>query len=200
MQLASHRGKSPMVEPVARAEERMISNDLFRLSLAAATKRMKRSGVYRHPLFACGELEDPVDTECPFIMQAPLPEIEREWCFSRASVPPWIKLFVGRAAREISLSRLEAEYNTLEPAERFRRVENLVKIERYSVTDPDTWDTGYFCAIVIPGGFSWFGNRSVALTHPEARRWFFDPRSKVSHGQEAVTLARDALGKVKGAK
>jgi hypothetical protein len=103
-----------MVEPVARAEERMISNDLFRLSLAEAAKRMKRSEVFRHPLFACGELNDPVDMECPFIMQAPLPEIEREWCFSRASVPPWIKLFVGRAAREMSISRLEAEYNTLE--------------------------------------------------------------------------------------
>ncbi len=185
----------------------MIAHDFFRLSLAEATRLHKRSAIFRHVLFAVGELYDPLEPDVPFNMQAPLPEIEREWHFRRAEgVPAWIQLYVGRGARERSLAKLAEEY-TLPPAERFKRIETTVKMEQYSTDDPDTWDTGYFCAIQIPAEFSftgvrlfWCGNRSVALTDPDMRRWFFDPRAKISHGDEAVALARQEFSKTGGAK
>jgi hypothetical protein len=174
----------------------MIAHDLFRLSFAEVIRLHKRSEVFRHPLFAVAELEDPLEPALPFNMQAPLPEIEREWKFRRDAVPDYIRLTVGRTAREKSLAQLQKEF-TLPPAERFKLIEGTVKIEQYDVSDPETWDTGYFCAIEFPVEssdpampFTWFGNRSVALTDPRVRPWFFDARSRVLHGKEAVDLAR----------
>jgi hypothetical protein len=182
----------------------MIASDFFRLSLAEVTRRHKRSPIFRHPLFAVGELEDPLEPDVPFNMQAPLPEIEHEWKFSRDAVPEYIKLTVGRAARERSLAQLQKEY-TLPPAERFKRIEGTVKTEQYNPSDPDTWDTGFFCAIRFPIESSnsalpayWFGNRSVALTDPRVRPWFFDSRSKILHGKAAVDQARQAFSIAKG--
>jgi hypothetical protein len=172
------------------------ANDLFRLSLSEATRRMKRSEVFRHPLFAVGELHDPMEPEIPFNMRAPLPEIESEWSFRRDSVPDFIKLYVGRPARKRCLAKLEEEYN-LPPVERFRRLKESVETHQYRVHDPETWDTPFFCVIRIPAELSdsampvfWCGNRSVALTDPRVRPWFFDVRSRILHGKEAVELAR----------
>lgn len=182
----------------------MIAHDFFRLSLPEVTRLHKRSSIFRHPLFAVGELEDPLEPAIPFNMQAPLPEIEREWHFTRDAVPDYIRLTVGRAARERSLAQLQKEY-TLPPAERFKLTEGTVKIQQYNVNDPETWDTGYFCAIKFPAEFSnpampvyWFGNRSEALSNPRVRPWFFDPRSKVLHGKAAVDQARQAFSIAKG--
>jgi hypothetical protein len=182
----------------------MIAHDLFRLSLDEVTRRHKRSPIFRHPLFAVGELEDPLEPGVPFNMQAPLPEIEREWKFTRDAVPAYIKLTVGRAARERSLAQLQKEY-TLPPAERFKLIEGTVKVEQYNVNDPETWDTPFFCAIKFPAEYinpampvHWFGNRSVALTDPRVRPWFFDPRSTVLHGKAAVDQARQAFSIAKG--
>ena len=139
-------------------------------------------------------------------MQAPLPEVEREWKFTRDAVPDYIRLTVGRAARERSLAQLQKEY-TLPPAERFKLIEGTIAIEQYDPCDPDTWDTGYFCAIGFPVELSnsatpifWFGNRSVALTNPRVRPWFFDPRSKVLHGKAAVDRAKAAFQSKKAIK
>ena len=136
----------------------------------------------------------------PFNMQAPLPQIELEWKFTRDAVPDYIKLTVGRAAREKSSAQLEKEY-TLPPAERFKLIEGTIAIEQYDLGDPETWDTGDFNAIEFPiqycnpaMPFSWFGNRSVALTDLRVRPWFFDPRSKVRHGKEAVDRAKEKFG------
>jgi hypothetical protein len=182
----------------------MIAHDFFRLSLAEVTRRHKRSAIFRHPLFAVAELEDPLEPALPFNMQAPLPEIEREWRFTRDAVPDYIKLTVGPAARERSLAQLQKEF-TLPPAERFTLIEGTVKVERYNVNDPDTWDTPFVCAIRFPIESSnstlpvyWFGNRSAALTDPMVRPWFFDPRSKVLHGKAAVDQARQAFSTRKG--
>jgi hypothetical protein len=176
-------------------------HQVFRLSLAEAVRRTKRSDAFRHPLFACGELHDPLEPETPFNMQAPLPEIEEAWNFRRDAVPAWIRLFVGRAARERVLVSLQAEYN-LTPAERFRRLEGTAKCDRYSVSDPETWDTPFFCYVSIAAEFSpvgiplvWVGNRSEALINPHIRSLFFDSRAKVVHGEEATRLARLALSK-----
>lgn len=178
----------------------MIAHDFFRLSFAEVVRRHKRSPIFRHPLFAVGELHDPLEPDVPFNMQAPLPEVEKEWHFRReAGVPAWINLYVGRAARERSLAKLAEEY-TLPPAERFKRIETTVKMEQYSADDPDTWSTGYFCAIHVPAEFSaagmpitWCGNRSSALSDPAIRPWFFDKRSKVFHGEEAVKLCKQGV-------
>lgn len=182
----------------------MSANYLFRLSLSEATRHMKRSDLFRHVLFAVGEVHDPLEPETPFNMQALLPEIEREWHFRRDAVPDYIKLFVGRAARERSLAKLAEEYS-LPPAERFERIEGSVRAYQYSVCDPETWDTPFFCVIRIPaelGGAGmpifWCGNRSSALTTPLIREWFFDARSKVLHGKEAVELARQEISKAGG--
>jgi hypothetical protein len=182
----------------------MIAHDFFRLSLAEVARRHKRSPIFRHPLFAVAELEDPLEPAIPFNMQAPLPQIEHEWRFSRDAVPEYIRLTVGRAARERSLAQLQKEY-TLPPAERFALIEGTVKVEQYNVNDPETWDTPFFCAIKLPAEFSnvpmpvyWFGNRSDALTNPRVRPWFFDPRSKVLHGKAAVDQARRAFSIAKG--
>jgi hypothetical protein len=178
------------------------AHQLFRLSLEEIIRRTKRNDIFRHPSFACAELFDPLDEANPFVMQAPLPEIEREWHFRRDAVPEWIRLFVGRAARERTLKNLEAEYNDLEPSERFKRAEDAFRIARYSVTDPETWNTPFFCFISVAAAFSgigipliWVGNRSTALTDPKIRPWFFDERAKVVHGEEATLLARLASSK-----
>lgn len=177
----------------------MRAHDIFRLSLSEAIKHMKRSPLFRHVLFAVGEVNDPLEPNSPFNMQAVLPEIEREWHFCRDAVPDYIKLFVGRAARERTLAGLEEEYS-LQPAERFRRVEGSIKAYQYCVHDPQTWDTPFFCVIRIPAELSgqglpifWCGNRSTALVNQWVRPWFFDARAKVLHGQEAVALARQAV-------
>jgi hypothetical protein len=182
----------------------MIAHDLFRLSFAEVIRLHKRSEVFRHPLFAVAELEDPLEPALPFNMQAPLPEIEREWKFRRDAVPDYIRLTVGRAARERSLAQLQKEY-TLPPAERFKLIEGTIAIEQFDPGDPDTWNTGFFCAIEFPPELSnapfpvyWFGNRSVALTDPRVRPWFFDSRSKVLHGKEAVDRARQEFSKARG--
>jgi hypothetical protein len=182
----------------------MIAHDLFRLSLAEATRIMKRSSIFRHVLFAVGELDDPLEPGDPFIMQAPLPEVEKQWHFSRASVPSYIRLSVGNAARERSLTKLAEEY-LLTPAERYRRLKGSVECDQYSVHDPETWDTPFFCVIRIPAELSgnglpilWLGNRSTALVSPQIRALFFDVRSKVSHGKEAVNFAREIVKRQAG--
>jgi hypothetical protein len=182
----------------------MITNDFFRLSLDQAVRNHKKSPIFRHVLFACAELHDPLEPDVPFTMQAPLPEIEKEWHFRRdEGVPAWIKLYVGRAARERALAKLIEEYS-LPPAERFKRIECSIKIKRYDVDDVDTWDIGFFCVIWIPEyngdgtPFVWCGNRDQALTDPRIRPWFFDARAKLIHGNEAVEIARRQFSRTRG--
>jgi len=180
----------------------MIAHDFFRLPLAEVMRRHKRSPIFRHVLFSVGELHDPLEPEVPFNMQGLLWEVEQEWRFRRDAVPEYIKLFVGRAARERSLSRLAEEY-CLPPTERFKRIETTVKMAQYSTHDPETWPSPFFCAIVLPAEFSavgvpitWCGNRSSAPTDPAIRPWFFDKRSKVFHGEEAVKLCQKGSGEM----
>jgi hypothetical protein len=180
----------------------MITHDFFRLSFAEVMRMHKRSEIFRHPLYAVAELHDPLEPAVPFNMQAPLPKIESDWNFTRDAVPDYIQLFTGRAARERSLSMLQEEYR-LAPAERFKRIESTVKAELFDVADPDTWDTGFFCAIDVPAELAglplpllWCGNRQRALVEHRVRQWFFDPRSRILHGKEAVELARQRFSEL----
>jgi hypothetical protein len=177
------------------------TRDFFRLSLADATRRLKRSEIFRHPWFAMAELFDPLDPATPFVVQAPLPQIEKAWFFQREAVPEYIELFTGRAARQRSLAKLQEEY-ALAAHERFARIDGAIKCAQFQATDPSTWCTPFFCAILpaelrhAPVPLLWAGNRSVALTHPTIRPWFFDPRSQVLHGAEAHNFARQAWRKI----
>jgi hypothetical protein len=81
-------------------------------------------------------------------------------------VPEYIKLWVGKAARERVLVGVKDTYN-LPPAERFRLTEQDIRCHQYDLLDPDTWDTGFFCVVLIPGQLveagmdvTWCGNRS----------------------------------------
>jgi hypothetical protein len=181
----------------------VIAHDFFRMSLREATRRLRRSETFRHPHYAMAELFDPVQPDTPFVRHGPLYQIERDWYFSReAGVPDYIKLFVGRVGRLRWLAKLEEEY-ALDPHERFQRIDGSIKCAQFEANDPATWgSTPYFCAVRpdelrhAPVPIFWAGNRSVALTHPMVRKWFFDPRSEVLHGTEAHTFARQAWRKI----
>jgi hypothetical protein len=183
----------------------MIAHQLFRLSLAEATRRHKRSEFFRHPLFGVAEVEDPLEPAAPFVFQSLVPLIEAEWNFSRDAVPDYIRLSTGREARKRSLAKLVEEYS-LPVAARFRRVETSIQAENYNPHDSSTWlMNGLFCSIQVPREISgqgipvfWCGCRSTALVTPMVRAWFFDPRTTVTHGAEAVELGRQALSKVGG--
>jgi hypothetical protein len=187
---------------------RDLYRNLFRVSLEEALRAHKRSEVFRNPLFTVGELDDPLEPGNPFVMQAVLRDVEREWFFRRSEcVPDWVTLSVGNAARERSLLKFREEY-ALSPLERYKRVETSIKTELYNPSNPDSWEmNGLFCLIQVPRELSgegipvfWAGPRSAALANSRVRAWFFDPRTTVTHGEEAVMLAKEALGKVKGAK
>ena len=137
---------------VKKREGRMsdaIVNAVFRMSMDDFIRRLKRTDQFRHPLFAASELFDPLDPVNPFTAQGPLPIVERVWHFSRDSVPEYIKLWVGREARERVLTGIKADYD-LPPEERFKRIQRDVKCELYDFCDPETWDTGFFCLIEMP--------------------------------------------------
>jgi hypothetical protein len=183
----------------------MSARAVFRLSLAEATRRHKRSELFRHPLFGVAEADDPLEPAAPFVLQSLVPLIEVEWQFTRDAVPDYVRLSTGSEARKRSLAKLIEEYS-LPPAERFKRAEDAFKIARYNTSDPDTWELGgLFCSIQVPAELSgegipifWCGNRSSALVDPRVRRWFFDPRAKVSHGAQAVAVAKLAITKAGG--
>ena len=108
-------------------------------------------------------------------MQAPLPEVEKEWHFRReAGVPAWINLYVGRAARNgRSRSRPRNIRSRRRSGSNASRPRSNGAI---SADDPDNWSIGYFCAIHVPAEFSaagmpitWCGNRSSALSDPAIR-------------------------------
>jgi hypothetical protein len=181
----------------------MNAHQLFRLSLEEITRRTKRSELFRHPLFATAETDDPLEPAAPFVQQGLLPLIEAEWYFARDAVPDHIRLTTGGEARKRCLIKLAEEYG-LPPAARFKRVQDAFKIKQYNAADPETWDTGYFCFISVTAEFSgigipliWVGNRSNALTDPRIRPWFFNQRARVVHGEEAVNLARLTLSKAR---
>jgi hypothetical protein len=149
------------------------------------------------------ELFDPVEPGSPFVRHGPLPQLEIDWHFKRQAVPDYIQLFVGRVGRLRWLAKLEEEYN-LDPHERFERIDGSIKCAQFKADDPATWCTPFFTAILpaelrsAPVPLCWAGNRSVALTHPTIRKWFFDPRSQILHGAEAHNFARQAWRKIQG--
>jgi hypothetical protein len=184
----------------------MNAHRFFRVSLDEAMRYLKRSEIFRHPLFAYGELFDPIEPETPFVREQPLPELEKIWHFRREAVPDYITLYVGRAVRERALAAMEEEY-ALAPAERFRRLEGSVACQRYNANDPETWANPWFTVIVIHAELSGIGmpvirlgGRAEALTNPARRPWLFDPRAKVLHGAEAVSFAEQLCAKPGGSK
>jgi hypothetical protein len=182
-----------------------IAKQIFRMPMAEYIRNFKRSDMYRHPLFCAGELYDPFDPDNPFTYQGPLPTIEKDWHFSRDSVPEYIKIWVGRAAREKVLEGVQEHYS-LPLAERFKFVERDVKCHLYDPHDPETWDTGFFCVIEMPDDYVpnpfgltyWCGNRSSALTDPQIRPVFLNSNTKVRHGKEAVAYVIHEMAIRKG--
>jgi hypothetical protein len=174
----------------------------YRIPLEEAIRLHKRSPTFRSASFATAELLDPLEPTQPFRRCDLLPIIEEEWCFRRDAVPEWITLKTGRAAREQLIEGLKEEYG-LDPAMRFKRLEGSARAYFYDVHDPDTWrHDPFLCLITVApehGGleveFNWFGSRARALTDPALRPWFFDSRSRVLHGSDAVRLATDAWKK-----
>jgi hypothetical protein len=126
-----------------------------------------------------------------------LPEIERDWKFKRDSVPEYIRLTVGRAARERSIAKLTEDYSR-SPAERFKLCESAIKVIGVRNLDPDTWNPEFFCFIRVPLELSgegipiyFAGSRDHALTDLFFRPWFFDPRAEILHGEAALTRAKE---------
>jgi hypothetical protein len=130
----------------------VMAKQIFRMPMAEYIRNLKRSDMYRHPLFCAGELHDPFDPANPFTYQGPLPAIEKDWHFSGDLVPEYIKIWVGRSAREKVLEGIQEHYN-LPLAERYKFVERDVKCHLYDPHDPETWDTGFFCVIEMPDDY-----------------------------------------------
>lgn len=186
------------------AYENELTRTVFRMSIGELIRRTKRLDMFRHPLFATAELFDPLEPDKPFTKTGILPIIEQEWHFRRDAVPNWITLNVGRAARDRTIAGLKSEYD-LPPAERFARVKDGIHGRFYDPRNPDTWDDAYSCLLLIPPHLSgefiplyWYGGRSEALTHPQLRQWFFDPRVKVLHDAEATREARCRVAMIQG--
>jgi hypothetical protein len=194
-----HRGRANQLEgtfPLNSID--LLAKTVFRVPLKEAIRLYKRSDTFRHVLFATAELDDPIEPAIPFIRHDLLPILEREWCFKRDCVPDYMRVHVGRAARERVIEGLRSDYN-LEPAERFSRLKKSLGAEAVEPSDPDTWEHDvYSCLLLVPAElsgadapFCWLGGRAEALTR--YRDWFFDPRVTVLHGAEAVKAARTVL-------
>jgi hypothetical protein len=172
----------------------MRAHDIFRRSLAEVKRLWKRSPVFRSANFACAEMDDPEQPGRPFVKHGPLAEIEKAWHFSRASgVPPWIRLWTGRAAREHTLKAVEEEY-ALTPAQRYALLDDTLTSFEFNVRDPMSWNTAWLCAIRIPSpeeiALWWWGGRDVALCNPVLRDWYFREGAEVFHGRKAFEVAQ----------
>jgi hypothetical protein len=163
------------------------------MSLADCKRRWKRNPIFRSAIFACAEMDDPEQPGRPFVKQGLLPDIEEAWYFTRASVPPWIKLWTGRAAREHTLKSVEMEYN-LPPAERYGLIDDTLQSFAFNVIDPSSWNVPFLCAIQIPSAEEmaiwWWGGRDAALAHPTLRSWYLRQGAQVFHGAEAFEVAQ----------
>jgi hypothetical protein len=170
-----------------------ITRELFRRSLDESIRFTKRHETYRHPLVCAASLVDPFDPSCPFYRIDPLPVVERDWHFTRDSVPEYITLWTGKAARERIIQGVIDEYS-LDPSERYDRIKGSAQGACHDPGDPDTWneDDRFLCVIPVNFGLCryWFGGRSEALTHPLLRPILLDPTSKVLHGAEAVKFTK----------
>jgi hypothetical protein len=166
------------------------ASDYFRITLAQAKRRMRRSPIFRDPLYAMAELEDPEQPGRPFVQHGPLPALERKWFFKRDDgVPPWIKLWVGSAARRRMLQGIEKEFD-LPPAERFKLIEESLQCTACQTLDPENWNNPFLCAIKLPAPepIWWWGKREIALSNPVLRDWYHN--NEVFHGAAAYEVVQ----------
>jgi hypothetical protein len=170
-----------------------IARKVFRQSLDEAIRITKRHDTYRHPLVCAASLLDPFDPSCPFYRIVLLPVVEKDWHFTRGSVPEYITLWTGKAARERIIQGVREDYS-LDPSERYNRIKGTAQGMCHDPGDPDTWhdDDSFLCLIPITFGpyRYWFGGRAEALTHPMLRPILLDPASTILHGAEAVKFAK----------
>jgi hypothetical protein len=171
---------------------------LFRRSLPEWIRLMKRSPVFRHPLYAVASLVDPLEPDRPFLRQGPLPEIEQDWQFTRDAVPDYIRLSVGRAARERAIADFTREYNASDPAQRWKSIEEAIKF-RDDEDDPFSGPPELYCFLLVSAELTgsipiaYGGPRDRVLTNRMLRRWFFDERAELLHGQPAMARAKALL-------
>jgi hypothetical protein len=164
------------------------------MSLAEVKRLWKRSPIFCAANFACAEIDDPEQPGRPFVKHGPLSEIEQAWHFTRASgVPPWIRLYTGRAAREHTLESVEKEY-ALTPAERYALIDDTLRSFEFNARNPMSWNVPFLCAIQIPSpeeiALWWWGGRDFALCNPVLRDWYFREGSQVFHGAKAYEVAQ----------
>jgi hypothetical protein len=158
------------------------------MSLDEAKRQWRRSPIFRDPLFARAEMDDPVDGR-PFVQHGRLEALEAKWFFKRDACPCWIRLFVGSVARRRVLLAVEEEYQ-LSPGERFQLIEESIQCVNYSALDPETWNVPFLCAVKIPAPepIWWWGGRDIALSNPVIRDWYHN--SLVVHGAEAFQIVQ----------
>ena len=115
----------------------------------------------------------------------PVRQLELTWHFKRDAVPPWIRLYTGRAARRRTLQAIEEEY-ALPPAECFGLIEESLQCPAYSALYPQSWNIPFLCAVKIPtpqpSSIWWWGGRDAALSNPVVRGQYHNKQARVFHG------------------
>jgi len=133
--------------PTARTRF-MIANDLFRMSLAEAARPINGARFFGIA-FQCCRARRPLEPLNRLLCRRRCQKLKRMG-FRRDAVP--ILSALGAVQLVKDPAKLETRVQ-LPPAERFKRAESAIKLDRYDVDDPDTWDTGFFCVIKIPAEF-----------------------------------------------
>jgi hypothetical protein len=162
-----------------------LNPDLFRLTLPRIIRRFRSLPWFRDPKLAIVELDDPVRPGESFFSIGTLRALEVEYNFRRDRVPAYLRVFIGRGARNRIISKLREIYN-------LDIIERVAQLSQ--VGAPVNDDPSYLCLIELPPGKPlFFGSRLTALVQPPLRELFFTDGAPVFHGVDAVERMREII-------